>query len=761
MSGQLSFPSLDALLDLPPDDAPAFELRVGDIVSIGRADDAALRRLEFERAIPGRAASPGRPAGPRLLSFSEIPSGAPVFLTDREVAFLQKEGQFRFELLNEDPDRPRQEKPTTLGLTEEESRYADCHLDYVVACYGMPGGYKKSRPKLRPIIKEVAERRGEKAPSPSTVMRQVDKWMVSGDVLAKAALIRKRRYANTQQPWAPKVLAAMRSCTYRALLLPKGTAGDALALLRIWVDETYPDGGVALPSLRTMEREFAKVDKYIKDYLRKGGGKAGRANAAYYERPLPALPLEEVEVDHTTFDVQLIDDQSDIVFGRPDVITIRCRRTGMVLGIGIGWEMPSYASFIEAVRHAMYEKDLSPFPSVKTGWPCRGRWKRMFVDNAMHFLGVNIAHAANELRFEVVELRPGEPWMKGAQERLFGILNRRVAHAVPGTTLSNTAERREHEEALDPPALTLREFEAFLVTYICDEHHWAPHKGLGPLRTLPDVPIRLWRQEIGKVKVRDLPHPDTFASLAGDVDHRTIQHYGIEWDYIRYQSDELILILTHPKHKPGKGKHGGTKYRVTRDPQDLSKIWIFNPYRKISIEVPAVRQDYAAGLTQHQHTVIISHHLRTVGEFVDIDGLLRTRGQMLVAIQRLRKQRGVEGVERKLARFLGQQKAKRIRSRVATVNDSAEASAGPLDIEDPEHVTRPEYRSPRAPNLNRRAREEPERVRQVEAEPEQRPKRIDRKPRKDVAQTSDKAAPAAPTTDLDEIRNKHSDWDDV
>ncbi|MDQ0448112.1 Mu transposase C-terminal domain-containing protein [Methylobacterium aerolatum] len=733
---------------------------MGDIVSLGGADDG-VRLVEFERAIPGRPATSRRPAGPRILRFSEIPSGAQVFLTDSEIAFLQKEGRFRFELLNEDPDRPRRERPTNLGLTEEESRYADCHLDYVVACYGMPGGYKKSRPKLRPIIKEVAERRGEKPPSPSTVMRQVEKWLVGGDVLGKAALIRKRRYANTQQPWAPKLLAAMRSCTYRALLLPKGSASDVLALLRIWADENYPDGNVALPSLRTMERELAKVDKYIKDYLRKGGGKAGRANAAYYERPLPALPMEEVEVDHTTFDVQLIDDQSDIVFGRPDVITIRCRRTGMVLGLGIGWEMPSFASFIEAVRHAMYEKDLSAFPSVKTGWPCRGRWRRMFVDNAMHFLGVSIAHAANELRFEVVELRPGEPWMKGAQERLFGILNSRVAHAVPGTTLSNTAERREHEEALEPPALTLREFEAFLVTYICDEHHWAPHTGLGPLRTLPDVPIRLWRQEIGKVKIRDLPHPDTFASLAGDVDHRTVQHYGIDWDYIRYQSDELIPILTHPKHKPGKGKHKGTLYRVTRDPKDLSRIWVFDPYRKLSIEVPAVRQDYAAGLTQHQHAVIIAHHLRTVRQFVDIDGLLRTRGQMLVEIERLRKRRNVQGIERKLARFLGQQKAKRIRSRVTPANDSATASAEPLDIEDPSFVKAPEVRSPQASNLNRRMRENPERVRQVEAEPGRPPKKIARMPKKDAAQAAVKAPPSTSSSDLDAIRNTNSDWDDV
>ncbi|MDE3749567.1 Mu transposase C-terminal domain-containing protein [Methylobacterium radiotolerans] len=761
MSTTLTLPSYEELLARPPDDAPLFEFRAGDFVSIGRGEDHSLRRLEFERVIPGRPPSGPRPAGPRLLRFSEVPGGSQIFLADRDVALLQREGRFRIELLNEDPARPRKDAPTPLGLTDEEIRYADRHLAYVTACLAMPGGYRKSRPAIRPIIAEVARQRGETPPDPSTVMRQVEKWSAQGDRLAKAALIRTRRFANTAQPWPPYMLAAMRSCTYRALQMPKATSVDALALLRVEMDERYPGETIALPDLRTMQRERAKVDLYIRDHLRKGSDKAGRDHAAYYERALPALPLEEVEVDHTTFDILLIDEESQLVFGRPDVIAIRCRRTGMILGIGIGWEVPSFASFIEAVRHAMYEKDLTPFPSVKTGWPCRGRWKRMHVDNAMHFLGISIAHAANELKFQIIELQPGAPMMKGAEERLLGILNSTVAHNLPGTTLSNTTERKEHQEALEPPCLTLREFEAFLVTYICDEYHCAPHIGLGPLRTLPDIPIRLWQAEIGKVKIRDLPHPDVFASLAGDVDHRTIQHYGIEWDYLRYQSDELISLRIHPEHKAGKGRHRGTQYRVTRDPQDLSRIWVYDPYRKIRIEVPAVRQDYAGGLTLHQHRVIIAHHLRTVGKAVDIDGLLRTRGAMLVEIEALRKRRRVQGIERKLARFLGQQKAKRIRSRIVPANDSATASAEPLDIEDPSFVRGPEVRSPQASNLNRRVREDPERVRQVEAEPGQPPNKIARMPKKDAAQAAVKAPPATASTELEAIRNNNSDWDDV
>ncbi|WP_267421420.1 Mu transposase C-terminal domain-containing protein [Methylobacterium sp. GC_Met_2] len=748
------------LADQSPDDGPKWDLRPGDIVAIGRPDEATFRRAEFERPIPGRKAADDRPAGPRTLRFSEIPSGAQVFLTDRQIGLLQREGRWSIELINADADKPRGELPTNLGLTDEETRYADCHFDYVVACVAMPGGYKKSRPKLLLIVEEVARKRAEAPPSTSTVMRQVQKWFDRGDVYGKAALTKKRREVNSLPPWPPEMIQAIRSCTYQSLCDPKGTAGDALARLRIWADETYPERQVDLPNIRTMERARASVNKYIRDYLGKGAGKSARDNAAYYERSRPDLPCEEVEVDHTTFDVRLIDDESNLVFGRPDVVAIRCLATGMILGIGIGWEAPSFASFIEAVRHAMYEKDLSAFPSVKTGWPCRGRWKRMRVDNAMHFIGANIGHASNELMFEVVEMRPGEPTMKGAVERLMGILNRKVAHAVPGTTLSNIVERKEHEEASEAPVLTLREFEAFLVTYICDDYHWSAHRGLGPLRKLPDVPIRLWRNGIGKVKIRNLPHPDTFAALAGDIENRTVQDYGIEWDYILYQSDDLIPIRTHPDHKPGKGRHPGTKYRVTRDPQDLGRIWLFDPYLKVRIEVPSARLDYAAGLTLHQHRVIVADHLRTVANFVDIDGLLRTRGRMLATIQELRKQRDIQGIERKLARFLGSQKAKRIRSRIATENDSEEASSVPLDIEQPAYVPTPEFRARRAPNLTRREQPDPERVRQVKAEPEQSPAEVPRRPKVEE-QAEPERRTSSKATDLDALRAQHPDWKEV
>lgn len=738
---------------------PRWDLRQGDIVSLGALHDSTLRHLEFDRVIPGRPGVAGQPGRQRLLKFQEIPDGALQFLSDLEIAQLSKEGRFRIEAIDESDGRSRGDLPTALDLTSREEAYIARHWKYVEVCRSLKP-FRKNHATLKPLLEAVADAHGETPPSTSTTFRNYDAYLERGGLLGTAAIVPKRGRGNRNRPWSPALIDKLRDCLYRALRLPKGTAEDALALLKAETEEAYPGTLIEFPSLRTVQRELQRISQYVKDLLRYGPGYAERKNAAYYERRRPELPLEEVEVDHTTFDIILIDDESDIILGRPDVITIRDRATGVCLGFGIGWEVPSYAAFLEAVRHAMYPKDVSAFPGLKRPYVVYGRWKRMFVDNALHFLGLNIAHAAQQLQFELVELRPLEPWTKGAEERLFGILNSKIAHNLPGTTLSNVKERGDHRENLQKPTLTLKEFEAFFVTYIVDDYHWSPHEGLGPLRSLADVPMHLWQRDIDKVKVRSLPDPDTFVALAGDISERTIQHYGIEWDYIQYNSDDVATIRTNAKHKPGRGRHSGTRYKVTRDPQDIGRIWVYDPYRQRRFEIPAVRQDYAAGLTLHQHQIFIARHKEMLKRRVDIDGLLRVRAAMIRKIEEIRKQRKVQGTERKMARFFGGQKSKRVRSLVRPQIDSAAASAEPLDLEQPIGVVTPETRSKRAPNTTRRgAAGDAKRVRPMTSPSDGPPREGERPLVTETGDSSDVAStPKLPS--LDELRARHPDWDE-
>jgi hypothetical protein len=136
---------------------------------------------------------------------------------------------------------------------------------------------------------------------------------------------------------------------------------------------------------------------------------------------------------------------------------------------------------------------------------------------------------------------------------------------------------------------------------------------------------------------------------------------------------------------------------------------------------------------------------------------------MLVEIERIRKARVAQGVERKLARFLGKQTLKRFRSTVETKNDSRAASAEALDIENPVGVTKPELRAKRAPNLNRRGAEgNRERVRQV-ATARALPTHLDRGEHAVERPQSVRPAAKAPTvteTDMDILKQQYG-WQDI
>jgi putative transposase len=678
--------------------APSFQIERGTTVGLGERNSLSFRRMIFERRVAKHGSQPSR------LQFVGVDDGQTQFLTDVEIAFLFRDG--RFHLLADRLGQAFNSAPRLLELTDQESAYCDRAKAYVDAVLGLCLCNYRSRRIMMPVIERVAHERGDKkAPGFTTVLNYIDVWLATGDLNGKACFARPKnvgRQKSLEGPMARAVAEGIRV----SQTLAKGTAQDAVDAATNWLKENQPetsDEASEMPSLRTMQRYRKEVNKRIADERRFGERFAENKHGGSYERPLPDLPLQEVEVDHTPFDIILVSDDLKTYYGHPDCIAFRDRH-GHFQGISIGYETPSYASFLDGLRHAIYPKDMSEYPEVEMPWYCWGRFKRLYVDNALHFIGKNIQNAAAQLKFEVVEFLPAKGSLKGAEERLLGILNSKV-HNLPGSTLSNTAERRRRAEVEQPPVLTISEFRAFIVKWICDVYHITPHEGLGPLRTLKGIPWHRWKEDIDKVHIAPLPPEEDFVALAGDIDFRAINKKGIRWDHIYYQSAELEILRTHPKHKQGRTRedwagleHEGTKYKVTRDPFNLGFIYVENPYDygPRVIKVPAVRQDYAAALTLHQHLVNIANCkadvLKKAKEPEEI--LLRARARLSEALVGLLELRNKQGIESKLARYLYQGRNQQDRSVVTTQNVSEELSRKPIDPRKPETPVVPITRSP-------------------------------------------------------------------
>jgi hypothetical protein len=106
--------------------------------------------------------------------------------------------------------------------------------------------------------------------------------------------------------------------------------------------------------------------------------------------------------------------------------------------------------------------------------------------------------------------------------------------------------------------------------------------------------------------------------LLGRMDHRTVQHYGIEFKSLRYNSDELTYLRIQLKKQPNK------RVKLKYHPGDISRIYVFNPFDNEYIEVPALAQEYTHELSLWKHEVILNE-ARKHADRVDIMALGRAQ----------------------------------------------------------------------------------------------------------------------------------------
>jgi len=657
--------------------SPRFDLRSGDLVRLRGSSCTMDRRLDD------------------LLYFTDLKTKDFHFYTDQQLAFLSAAGELEFIAGRYVYNKPRGPMPNRLTLTDAQIAEADRKLAYIDACLDghLPDEaddpryeFKKSRPLLEPIIERVAERRAERPYHFNTVLDWIDRWVRLGDIFGKSALVNRHYLKGNRTPafdqigeiaierglWRWLTPAMSKEMAYAKVV---STVNAYKRKCRRHLTEVQLQL-IEAPSYRTFQRRCSLIDKYTRDYYRKGPNIANRIHRIYRKQALPERPYEFVEVDHCTLDIVLLDEDGKIRLGRPDLILFRCRATGMVVGYSIGWEAPSYASLVAGLRHAMYPKDLSRFPAVTEPWPCWGRIENLGVDNALHFVGDDIREACRELKMDKPRFRPRCPWLKGALERFFRSLNTGLVHHIVGTTLSNTAERNEYDD-LGEPALTRNEFEALLVYWIVMIHNRRGSKGLGIIRGVSDVPIRVWNEKATLYPAGPLPPPDLFIALAGEWEMRTIQNDGIVWDYITYECPELLTLTAHPRHRSSREHRGSTQYKCCRDPEDIGQLYVVDPYNPgtvLTIPATASQLAYAKGRHRHAHDVVVAEAKRCTKDAIDFDDLMKALDRLGDALASLRGKREQKKIHRKLARYIGNQRRERLASTVVPFSVTADGS---------------------------------------------------------------------------------------
>jgi len=317
--------------------------------------------------------------------------------------------------------------------------------------------------------------------------------------------------------------------------------------------------------------------------LKREGRKAARDKFALVKGEFPGAdaPLAVVQIDHTLLDVIVVDEDMREPIGRPWLTLAIDVFSRMVFGYHLSLDRPSAFAVGLCLTHGMLEKheELKAL-GIKGEWPVWGKPRMVHADNGKDFRSHTIRDALDEHDIRYEFRPPATPHYGAHIERLCGTLGNHI-HAVPGSTFSNPKQRGEYD-AQAKAAMTLRELRCWLVNLFIGVYHNRKHTGI----SMP--PVARWNE--GIVGSERFTRPTGLPDRIGDerrlrIDflpyiERTVQPEGIVWDKIWYRDP---LLSEHVRSRSG-GR--AAKFKVRRDPTDISKLYFLDPGLRDYVEIP-------------------------------------------------------------------------------------------------------------------------------------------------------------------------------
>jgi putative transposase len=212
-------------------------------------------------------------------------------------------------------------------------------------------------------------------------------------------------------------------------------------------------------------------------------------------------------------------------------------------------------------------------------------------DNGMDLHSNAVALICYEMGTRVSFCPTGEPYFKGAIERMFGSLNTDLIHQIPGTTFSNTEERGDYPSEAKA-VLTLTQVIRLIAMWIVDVYHQRRHRSTG------ETPHERWYRQLSTASIEFPAHPEKLDVLVGiPAVRQKITHEGILFETIHYNNEDLQFL----SQRIGRKKAVQFKYFE----EDVGYIQVFDEEREEYIRVEAAEKyaNYANGLSRQLHLV--------------------------------------------------------------------------------------------------------------------------------------------------------------
>ena len=190
-------------------------------------------------------------------------------------------------------------------------------------------------------------------------------------------------------------------------------------------------------------------------------------------------PLDVVQIDHTQLDIFIVVwDRSGnwrVLHLKPWLTLAICVWSRKVLGHSLSLDAPSAEACMEVLR------DILRREIVRTGTG-KGRLPAgAAVDQASEFHSTNFEANCGWYRIEKIERPASKPRFGAVIERLFGTVNTRRIHDLPGNSKYHKNARKMSREvdARRRAELSLADLEAELESFLYGEYNATTHSSLG------------------------------------------------------------------------------------------------------------------------------------------------------------------------------------------------------------------------------------------------------------------------------------------
>lgn len=396
---------------------------------------------------------------------------------------------------------------------------------------------------------------------------------------------------------------------------------------------------VKCPSRSQFYEKINRLDKELVISSRKG-----KRIAQHYFRQTGkgvavAHILERVEVDHTTLDIMVFNENTKQVDGRPTLTALIDVYSRMILGIEIGFEPPSQLSVMRALKNSILPKNIKREEKLnKHDWPAYGIPITLVCDNGMEFHAKDLRRMCAELNIELIFCPKQQPHYKGHIERFMGTLNRQVCHLIQGTTFSNITMRGDYN-SIDSATITLSELKQLIYQWLITDYIQSPHKGIGT------IPIKKWQEGLSILPPR-LPESAEYLNFILTIEfERLLSHEGIQFEHLFYNSHEIkaLRILYGDQRK----------IKCRYDPENLGYIWAQEPQKKYYIKIPCVQFEYAKNTSLFQHKQVLQEKNQIRKSSHNESELLASRNALYAKIQSINKKQPIK--KRTSARLFNEQ----------------------------------------------------------------------------------------------------------